>query len=389
MFPLFIMLILIIINVYWNYDKYSDLRKRFKGYRNIAPEPFEIRKHNFIIYGPPNSGKTTSIKDYCGFYETVNVFCIDSSEWKGYNVNGIDDLKLLDNLDSFANSLIIFDDMGENIRLPAIDSLYSKGRHHNINIICVGHTVTDLNTKARENTPAIYITLNSSQQFFERLQEKFKIDSNLYRFKHYNYGVINYNTISDYYIVLDKDKNVVYDSRIGDLDIEKNVDYTKFKEKEYNILSSYLTDRMIEPTHIKPKEIIFYFEEYLEFKEINKSINLHKIFTNIKSVLSEIHSGYIVLGGAISLFGIGYSYFQSSVDNKDNNINGIDIMNIDKAKIKLKKGKNMSIGYGITDENKIDLNDPFTIVSALASCLVGIYATHNHINSKSKNEGDM
>ena len=49
----------------------------------------------------------------------------------------------------------------------------------------------------------------------------------------------------------------------------------------------------------------------------------------------------------------------------------------------------MSIGYGMTDKNKIDLNDPFTIVSALASCLVGIYATHNHINSKSKNEGNM
>ena len=63
--------------------------------------------------------------------------------------------------------------MGENIRLPAIDSLYSKVRHHNINIICVGHTVTDLNTKARDNTPAIYITLNSSQQFFERVQDKF------------------------------------------------------------------------------------------------------------------------------------------------------------------------------------------------------------------------
>ena len=100
-------------------------------------------------------------------YDTVNVFCIDGSEWKGYIVYGIDDLKLIDNLDSFANSLIVFDDMGENIRLPAIDSLYSKGRHHNINIICVGHTVTDLNTKARDNTPAIYITLSSSQQFFE------------------------------------------------------------------------------------------------------------------------------------------------------------------------------------------------------------------------------
>ena len=43
-FPLFIMLILIIIIAYWNYDKYSDLRKRFKGYRNVLPEPFEIKK---------------------------------------------------------------------------------------------------------------------------------------------------------------------------------------------------------------------------------------------------------------------------------------------------------------------------------------------------------
>ena len=94
-------------------------------------------------------------------YDTVNVFCIDGSERKGCNVYGIDDLKLLDNLDSFANSLIIIDDKAENIRLPAIDSLYSKGRHHNINIICVGHTVTDLNTKARDRTPAIYITLNN------------------------------------------------------------------------------------------------------------------------------------------------------------------------------------------------------------------------------------
>ena len=288
-FPLFIMLLFIIIIAYWNYDNYSDLRKRFKGYRNVVPEPFEI-KNITIIYGPSNSGKTIFIKDFCGLFDTVNVFCIDGSEWKGYNVYGIDDLKLLDNLDSFADSLIIFDDMGENTRLPAIDSLYSKGRHHNINIICVGHTVTDLNTKARDNTPAIYITLNSSQQFFERVREKFKIDSNLYRFKHYKYGIISYNTISDYYIVLDKDKNVVYDSRLGNLDIEKYIDYTEFKENEYNILSSYLTDRILEPTHIKPNELMFFFEEYLDFKRINKSFNFYKTYTNIKSVFNEIQS---------------------------------------------------------------------------------------------------
>ena len=40
-------------------------------------------------------------------------------------------------------------------------------------------------------------------------------------------------------------------------------------------------------------------------------------------------------------------------------------------------------------KRKIDLNDQFTIVSALASFLVGVYATHNLINFKSRNEGYM
>ena len=126
-FLLFVILLLIILIAYWNYDKYSDLRKRFKGYKNVVAEPFETKEHNFIIYCPSNSYKTTFMKDFCGLYDTVNVFCIDGSEWKRYNVYGTDDLKLLENLDNFANSLIIFDDMGENIRLPAIDSIYSKG----------------------------------------------------------------------------------------------------------------------------------------------------------------------------------------------------------------------------------------------------------------------
>ena len=33
---------------------------------------------------------------------------------------------------------------------------------------------------------------------------------------------------------------------------------------------------MLETTHIKPIELMFYFEEYLDFKGINKSFN----FTN-------------------------------------------------------------------------------------------------------------
>ena len=60
------------------------------------------------------------------------------------------------------------------------------------------------------------------------------------------------------------------------------------------------------------------------------------------------------------------------------------MMDIDKAKTKLKNGENMTIGYGLIDKNNYDLNPPFNIVCMLASCLVSIYATHNHINSNLK-----
>ena len=142
---------------------------------------------------------------------------------------------------------------------------------------------------------------------------------------------------------------------------------------------------MIKPTHIKPKELTFYFEEYLEFKGIHKSNNLYKIFKNKKKLLSEIHSGYVAVFGITALVGGVYTYFQKRGNNINNyinnNINGIDIMDIDKAKIKIKNDKNMTIGYGLIDKNNYDLNHPFNIVCMLASCLVSIYATHNHINS--------
>ena len=142
---------------------------------------------------------------------------------------------------------------------------------------------------------------------------------------------------------------------------------------------------MLEPTHNKPNELMFYFEEYLDFKGINKSFNFYKTYTNIKSVYNEIHSGSVAMFGAISVLGIAYSYYQKCGNNNDNNINnninGIDIMDIDKAKIKLRNGTKMTIGYGLIDKDKIDLNDPFNIIYMFAISLVSIYATHNVINS--------
>ena len=147
---------------------------------------------------------------------------------------------------------------------------------------------------------------------------------------------------------------------------------------------------MLEPTHIKPYELMFYFEEYLDFKGLNKSFNLYKTYTNMKSILNEIHRGFVAKIGVISVLGIEYSYYQKYGNNNNNkityNFNGIEIMDIDKAKIKLGNGKKMTIGYGLIDKTKIALNDPFKIIYMLAISLVSIFATHNVINSKTKND---
>ena len=100
--------------------------------------------------------------------------------------------------------------MEANIGMPVVDNFCSSGRHNKINIISVGHTVTDLNVKARDNSPSIFFTLNSSHLIFEKLQEKFKIDCNLHRFKHYKYGIVNNKIVHDYFIVLDKDEKMLF-----------------------------------------------------------------------------------------------------------------------------------------------------------------------------------
>ena len=46
----------------------------------------------------------------------------------------------------------------------------------------------------------------------------------------------------------------------------------------------------------------------------------------------------------------------------------------------------MTLGYGLIDKNKIALNDPFNIIYMLDISLVSIFATHNVINSKTKND---
>ena len=53
-----------------------------------------------FVYGPSISVKTTFTKFFC-LHETVNVFCIETKEWKGCNVYNSDDIHLIEEINIF------------------------------------------------------------------------------------------------------------------------------------------------------------------------------------------------------------------------------------------------------------------------------------------------
>ena len=78
-------------------------------------------------------------------------------------------------------------------------------------------------------------------------------------------------------------------------------------------------------------------------------------------------------------FGIAYSYNPKHKhnNNKKNNNNFIDILNIDKAKIRLSNGKKLIGGYDAIN-NDISIN--LELLCILAISLICIHATSSIIN---------
>ena len=76
------------------------------------------------------------------------------------------------------------------------------------------------------------------------------------RFKNYDYGLIRYDTISNYYFV--HGKNVAKDSRIDDDDILNFIDHTSFNPTDTAKISAFHASSMKFPSIIKPNELMFF-----------------------------------------------------------------------------------------------------------------------------------
>ena len=76
------------------------------------------------------------------------------------------------------------------------------------------------------------------------------------------------------------------------------------------------------------------------------------MYKNVKGAFNDLHIAFIAVFGVTSLFGLAYNYYRKQRHiNTNNDINFIDLLNTDKSKIRLIKGKKLTIAYGVFHNN--------------------------------------
>ena len=255
--PMFIVCLIIFIGIivviYWNYIrprqfktiyikllqfagfKYSHLtnqerEQEIKGSRDDMglglPKDAHSNFH-FIIYASSGSGKTSFLKHYLAqrshdssrdSSRSYLVFGRDEREFPSQNFVPLLQLEKV-SIEQLANKTVILDDAGA-YKSPKtkVEDLFRFGRHMGIQVIYLAHYAKDVLPIVRENCFKIYLTIDNPDNFFESIAQTYAIASTIkeLNWNYYRdlleYGIIEFDTRSQKYKVLNNKYKVIYDS---------------------------------------------------------------------------------------------------------------------------------------------------------------------------------
>ena len=309
-------ILIFILVIFWIILCLGKEKLEFSGWKEVEEEPNNrYSKENdslhFVIYGKTGSGKTHFAKEYTSFdTDNVVVFCKDKNDWIGYETHSENDLKELENMELFTGKTVILDDMGGYFKHNSIDDIFSKGRHYNIKLIVMGHKAADVTNKGRGNINLFYCTTQNSDAFFDDIIEKFSSDDDIRNYKDVEYGIIRYDLIKNSYLVIDKHKNIIFDSNKPTLNIN-TLKYKKtFTRHEKLMIGKYLKSRLVEPDEYDPSMFEQFLNNYLIEKKVRPepgvAINFKNGLANTKPYIDTINSTYLAIGGICSLLFAGY-----------------------------------------------------------------------------------
>ena len=321
--PMFIVCLIIFIGIivviYWNYIRPRQFKTIYKKLLQFAgfkyshltnqereATPQESPSHNnnshcnahFIIYGSSGSGKTSFLKHYLSrIQRDYLVFGRDEREFPSQNFVPLLQLEKI-NIESLINKIVILDDAGAYKSLKTkVEDLFRYGRHMNIVVIYLAHYAKDVLPVVRENCFKIYLTINNPDNFFESIVQTYALASAVkdgfnwkYYRDHLEYGIIEFDTRSQKYKILNDKYKLIYDSsKRSKWGPEQLVAYESyfFTGDEYNRLKIFLEEMSDQTIEITPLNIAYYYVFYC--KQNNIKVNESKIDNYAKTSVCKNH----------------------------------------------------------------------------------------------------
>ena len=268
---------------------------REAAHNNNAHNNSHCNAH-FIIYGSSGSGKTSFLKHLLAqrphdktrdSSRNYIVFGRDEREFPSQNFVPLLQLEKV-GIESLANKIVVLDDAGayKNLKIK-VEDLFRFGRHLGIQVIYLAHYAKDVLPIVRENCFKIYLTINNPDNFFESIVQTYGLASAVrdgFNWKYYRdqleYGIIEFDTRSQKYKVLNNKYNLIYDSsKRSKRGPEQLVAYESyfFTGDEYNRLKIFLKEMSDQTIEITPLNIAYYYVAYCKQNNIRVRVNEPKI----------------------------------------------------------------------------------------------------------------
>ena len=348
---IFYFLIIIIGICYIIYDsipsKYTKLEESFGGFMNRSLVRFEYEKSplHTIVYGGTGTGKTYFIRQYLKIYSVQNqdqnqdqnqnqdqaknivIVCKDDRDWidresnkfyTGFNKCDIN-MITINNMHEFQNCVIVFDDMGDRLNKD-IAYYFTEGRHYNIQMIVMCHKQAQIINTARMSCDTIYLTIDNGPDLSKNFNEIYKCEHDFSKIiselnsNHYNrtdgmsdelrYGITKYNKKENTFIIINSNRTVINDSRVGFLDLKALSLKDELKREDINKIKAYMKPLMIKATDrnvINHDNYKIYFNNLLKLNNIKiqndvltKEMIMGRGIKSLSTIGGIISSGLII-----------------------------------------------------------------------------------------------
>ena len=306
-------------------SEYTKLEESFVGFINKSVIRFEYERSplHTIVYGGTGTGKTYFVSQYLklfqddageAWWEThqdqdrdqdpnqnqnqdskiiITVCkeerdCINPETGMPYSDFNMCDINMTTskNMHFFRDSVIILDDMGDKLNKNKA-YFFTEGRHHNIQMILMCLKPAQTINTARMSSDTVYLTTHNGADLFKNFNEINKCEHKFYEVRndsnssYYNctdgmsyelrYDMIKYNKEEKTFIIIDRNRTMIYDSRFGFRNLKALNLKDKLENDEVNKLIDYLKPLMINATDrntIRTYNYQFYFNKLLTSRGI-------------------------------------------------------------------------------------------------------------------------